>query len=73
MADRHVIIHLIEHDDGGLTSKRWPMDAEQANLAVAALGDPASTGYLAGEDRDRLAPLVSRASIVDQHERGEAA
>ncbi|GAA3750180.1 hypothetical protein [Micromonospora maritima] len=73
MADKHTIIHLIEHDDGGMTTKRWPLEAERAHLTVDLLGQPATTAFMAAEDRRRLSPLAARASIVVDHRQGEAA
>ncbi|MFG3710807.1 hypothetical protein [Micromonospora sp. NPDC047730] len=67
MSERHTIIHLIEHLDGSMSSRRWVLTPERAHLAAAPLGDPTFSAYMEAEARARLIPLVNEASVVVDH------
>lgn len=65
MADRHLIMHVVVHDDGSQSTRQWtPLDPVDAELALLGLGQPTRETHLPAALTAALAPVVQGAAVV---------
>ncbi|GGM26852.1 hypothetical protein GCM10011608_09530 [Micromonospora sonchi] len=65
MGGRHMLMHVIQHPDGSVTTRQWtPLAAAHVDVVVGVLGEPSRVTYLPAEARERLGPVVDAATVV---------